>query len=91
VFPFTDNAITESPTTDINNIITNMKYDASRIGYTVTEYTVPSTGIPTISGSKRLIALVVGTTDYHYYMQHSNGTWSHKPGISSVTNLSLSE
>jgi hypothetical protein len=28
-------------------------------------------------------------SDYHYYLQHSDGTWSHKPGSTQVTNLSI--
>jgi len=45
----------------------------------------------------RLIALVAGTHDVHYYLRHGNGTctnpshgsncsiWSHKPGVNGVT------
>lgn len=28
-------------------------------------------------------------SDYHFYLRHSDGTWSHKPGEGAVTNLSL--
>ncbi|WP_127530259.1 hypothetical protein [Paenibacillus kobensis] len=86
------NVVLNSPATSINNIVANMGYDASRYGYSITEYTVPANGIvEQFTGSKRLIALVTGNTDYHYYMQHSNGTWSHKPGYSPVTNLSIDD
>lgn len=36
-------------------------------------------GQPTDPG-KRLIAVVIGAADFHFYMQHSDGSWSHKPG-----------
>lgn len=59
--------------------------DASRMGYTVTEYT--GSGVPTVTyANKRLIALVVSQNDYHFYMQHSDGTWSHKAGDGPVQN-----
>ena len=32
------------------------------------------------------VALIYGT-DYHWYRQNSDGTWSHKPGTTEVTNL----
>lgn len=42
---------------------------------------------------KRKIALAMRTTavvtDFHFYMQHSDGTWSHKMGSSNVSNMSL--
>lgn len=33
-----------------------------------------------------MIALVVSGQDYHFYMQNSNNTWSHKPGEGVATN-----
>lgn len=29
--------------------------------------------------------------DYHWYRQNSDGTWSHKPGTTPVTNLDASK
>ena len=31
-----------------------------------------------------------GNVDYHWYRQDADGTWSHKPGLSTVTNLDAS-
>ena len=38
-----------------------------------------------------MIALVNRTDGegYHFYMQHSDGTWSHKPGNLNVTNKAI--
>ena len=40
----------------------------------------------------RKIALTLGNNssvhDYHFYLRHSDGTWSHKAGVTSVTNES---
>ena len=33
------------------------------------------------------VALIYGDTDYHWYRQNPDGTWSHKPGRTEVTNL----
>jgi hypothetical protein len=46
------------------------------------------------------VALIAGTfytkqgipfKDYHWYRQNPDGTWSHKPGSSEVTNFDASE
>ncbi|QNU67282.1 hypothetical protein EHE19_001680 [Ruminiclostridium herbifermentans] len=84
-------AISNNPTLLMTNVVSNMKLDAKKLGYTLTEYTTSSSSVAQISGGKRLIAVVTGNTDYHFYIQHSNGTWSHKPGIGKVTNLSFSD
>lgn len=78
-----------NPVTKMENIVNNIKLDASRLGYTMSEY-VPSGSIVSQYGANsRLIALVTGISDYHFYMQHNDGTWSHKPGATEVTNLTL--
>jgi len=41
------------------------------------------------SGSYK-VALVFSNDDYHWYRQNPDGTWSHKPGITQVTNLDAS-
>lgn len=83
-----------------NSYIEKMKNrivnDGQSVGYTVTEvYLSPST-IPQLGTNSRLIALVTTPEsyadldkDYHFYMQHNDGTWSHKPGSTEVTNKSL--
>ena len=77
------------PADTMADLVYNMQLDASRLGYSVVEY-VPDTSVVAQFGSyNRLIAVVAGTCDYHFYMQHNDGTWSHKPGSSYVTNLSF--
>ena len=36
------------------------------------------------------VYLVTSNSDYHWYRRDSNGYWSHKPGITPVTNLDAS-
>ncbi len=85
----------------MENIVSNMQLDASRLGYTISEYTPSSSTVKQCGTTSRMIAVVTGEVsiyydgvlyggvDYHFYMQHSDGTWSHKPGSLPVTNLSL--
>lgn len=63
-----------------------LQADASALGYTITEMT--SMAIPNAQSysNKRLIALVVANGDYHFYMQHSDNTWSHKGGTEQPSN-----
>lgn len=88
------------PLSDLmTNVVYNMNLDASRLGYTLTEY-IPTAGTPIkqCGTNSRMIAVVTGEVtyygmtirDFHFYMQHSDGTWSHKPGATAVTNLSIS-
>lgn len=49
-----------------------------------------TTQTASVPAGYRKIALTIGIGfDYHFYMRHSDGTWSHKPGKTNVTNLSL--
>ena len=79
----------------MNNVVSNMMLDAKRLGYSIVEYTPSSSTVMQYGNSSRLIALVTGyysprsICDYHFYIQHNNGTWSHKLGSSPVTNLSI--
>lgn len=83
-----------TPAQMIGAVETNMLLDAERLGYSVVRYYPAGTSVPDISGDARLIALVTGNyygvLDYHFYMQHPDGTWSHKPGCGPVLNTSLS-
>lgn len=83
------NIISNNPTESMDNIVYNMKLDASRLGYTLTEYTPSGSTVNQYGSDSRLIAIVTGNEDYHYYMQHNDGTWSHKPGEGKVTNCSI--
>ncbi len=68
--------------------------------YSVTDYNLPSgtTTIPQLGVESRLIAMLVyvednGTgyynNDFHFYIQNSDGTWSHKSGFKNVSNCSF--
>ena len=52
-----------------------------------------TTRVASVSSGQRKIAMSIRqdgiNSDYHFYLRHSDGTWSHKPGSSSITNLSL--
>lgn len=63
--------------------------DAATLGYTVTEYTGTTIPDATTNTNKRLIAVVAGPGDYHFYMQHSDNTWSHKRGNSVPQNTCI--
>ena len=84
--PFVPN----NPSLSMSNLVCNIELDAARLGYSVTEY-VPSGNPEQFGVRNRLIALVVSYQDYHFYVQHSDGTWSHKPGSAPVSNRSLGD
>ena len=84
-----DNIVLGNPTASMANVVSNMRLDASRLGFTLTEYSTSSSTVAQYGVSSRLIAVVTGVSDYHFYMQHNDGTWSHKPGSSTVLNTSL--
>lgn len=74
----------------MNNLIFNMNLDAERLGYDITEYTPNGNSVEQFGSNSRLIAVVCSyDNDFHFYMQHNDGTWSHKPGVRKVTNLRL--
>lgn len=83
-----NNIVENNPQRSMANIVSNLKLDAKRMGYTITEYN-PSSTVAQYGDSSRLIAVVTGKQDYHFYMQHNDGKWSHKPGSAEITNLSL--
>ena len=76
----------EPAETRMNYLVQLMEADAKKLDYSLTEYT--GTGIPNATdyGDRRLIAVVLSETDYHFYMQHSDNTWSHKPGALEPSN-----
>ncbi|MBQ7522774.1 MAG: hypothetical protein IJU14_07870, partial [Clostridia bacterium] len=77
----------------MERIVHNMQLDASRLFYTMLEYEPSYTNdfkVDQYGTNSRLIAVVASPTNYHFYMQHSDGTWSHKPGNLIVRNVSLS-
>lgn len=82
--------VEDDPKATMTNVINNMKLDAARWGYTVSGCAPLYAEIGDTGTTARVIALVTGGNDYHFYMRHSDGTWSHKPGSDSVSNLSIS-
>ncbi|MGE5404932.1 MAG: hypothetical protein ACM3PP_08330 [Candidatus Saccharibacteria bacterium] len=85
----TQNVYYFQPTKTMSHVVANMQLDARRLGYTMTEYAPQEDTVKQALPGTRMIALVTGSLDFHYYMQHSDGTWSHKPGTGKVTNLSI--
>ena len=79
---------------EMSVISNNLQYDGLRQSFTISEYTPNSSTIAQCVNNSRMIAVVNGIhynqqqgdmeMDYHFYMQHSDGTWSHKPGFSLV-------
>ena len=62
-----------------------MKADGARLGFTISKCASSDIySAPSMTG-KRLIALVVSSSNYHFYMQHEDGTWSHKDGHGATT------
>ena len=55
------------------SVLSSAKYDDASEIPNATEY-----------ADRRLILLVVGSADYHFYMQNGDNTWSHKPGSSNA-------
>lgn len=87
-----DNIILDNPTESMTNVLFNMACDGESRGYNLYYYNLDPGEKPKIyAGGHRVIALVTGNTDYHFYMQHRDGTWSHKPGSGKVTNLSIDD
>jgi len=82
--------ISNDPVENMDMVVYNMKLDARRFGYSMTEYIPTGSTVNQYGANSRLIAVVTGVDDYHFYMQHNDGTWSHKPGSTEVRNRSIS-
>ncbi|MCW3983640.1 MAG: hypothetical protein NWE96_06545 [Candidatus Bathyarchaeota archaeon] len=52
-----------------------------------------TTRTASVPDGQRKIALTIRqdgyNSDYHFYLRHSDGTWSHKPGSTAITDISL--
>lgn len=70
-----------------NAIYTLVSADAATLGYTLTEYTGETIPDAITNRNQRLVAIVAGPKDYHFYMQHSDDTWTHKGGWGTPTNI----
>lgn len=73
----------------LEDLVNNFTLDMELLEYSVEEYLPTGDVVEQFGTNLRLIAVVVGEEDYHFYMQHSDGTWSHKPGSYQVTNKSF--
>lgn len=85
----------------MQRVTNNLNYDKLRLGTSINvidideESQLPN---PPTSGI-RYVILVTGNHfyydgilycgDYHFYVRHSNGNWSHKPGSGKIINTSL--
>ncbi len=71
-----------------------IEMDFEKLGYSIlstAKYSVASQIPSANNDNKRLILLVVGdmseSGDYHFYIQNSDNTWSHKPGQGYARNV----
>lgn len=83
------NIVRNNPSASMSNVVSNMQLDANRLGYMLNEYVPTTATVAQYGTAGRLIAVVTGSHDFHFYMQHNDGTWSHKPGSDPVTNKSI--
>lgn len=84
---------TLSNETRMHYLVQLIQADANTLGYTVTEYTGTTIPNPAPDSDERLIAVVVNqptgsseNSSFHFYMQHSDGSWSHKDGHAQPSN-----
>ena len=82
-----DNNYTNEQRMDIMQQL--LEADALELGYSILEMTSDTIPDAQSYNDKRLIALVVDEGNYHFYMQHSDNTWSHKPGNQAPSNKCL--
>lgn len=76
----------------LNNIFQNMLQDSYQLGYSIEEYLPPSNNesVEQFGSDTRLIAVIASPINrYHFYMQHNDGTWSHKDGDSELRNTAF--
>src|SRR3989304_5994447 len=64
------------------------------LGYFNDEFDITEkTRTASVPSGQRKIALSIRqdgyNSDYHFYLRHSDGTWSHKPGSAPITDYSL--
>jgi RHS repeat-associated protein len=71
-------------TLDPSTIVQNAKQDAVASGRTFEE-----SGKDTLveHGNWKVALVIAPDIDYHWYRQNDDGTWSHKPGSTPVTNV----
>lgn len=67
-------------------VVNNLYYESKQLNFTISSYYPDEDDVEQFGGNKgkRLIAVVTNSTDFHFYMQHDNGEWSHKIGSGSI-------
>ena len=64
------------------SVLTNMvSHDAEHFGFTFVSIGKHERPLP---GCYKIALVIAPNSDYHWYRQNSDGTWSHKPGQSAV-------
>ena len=61
----------------IDQIRTDLKSDSQKYGFTLNEVSGTERCQP---GTYKIACFIEPKTDFHFYRQNSDGTWSHKPG-----------
>lgn len=82
---------TADPEETLDYIEGLMYADFAALSSTGSEWTLTrTTSTATVPAGYRKIALTIGQGhDYHFYVRHSDGSWSHKQGAYPITNLSI--
>lgn len=82
----------------VSYVMNMIEKDMTQLGYKIISrfrYAQASQIPSATSDNRRLILLVVGgkteRNDYHFYVQNSDNTWSHKPGWGSATNCCVGD
>ena len=88
-----------SPTAEQQAFLQNtvrflIQRDLQSMGYSA-QFTNSSAATLPTTASKRLVIMVLGDNvniagdeDFHFYLQHTDGTWSHKRGLTATTDSS---
>lgn len=75
----------------LNNFVRDRIYEdfATLSNYSSEFNITPTTLQASVPSEKRKIALVTAVDDYHFYIRHSDGSWSHKPATEPITNTAF--
>lgn len=82
-----ENPVTDNDLVHYDRVISKVESDAEEYGFvfqSIGRYEICP------AGTYKVALVIDPNTDYHWYRQNSDGTWSHKPGPGSVTNLDYS-
>lgn len=82
-----ENPVTDNDLVHYDRVISKVESDVEEYGFvfqSIGRYEICP------AGTYKVALVIDPNTDYHWYRQNSDGTWSHKPGPGSVTNLDYS-